>query len=72
MVLVIGVPVGSVIASSTYTAVIVVSKADLCKVALLRSLGRNRGEFRGFASVELSMAEADGHRVTVVRTSLDL
>jgi hypothetical protein len=44
-------PVGSETTSSTYTATIAISRVDLCKVAWLQSLGRNRGEFTEFASI---------------------
>ena len=69
MTLIIGVLVGFKRASSTYIAVVIASRAGLCKVTWLQSLGRNRGGFREFTSVKLSKAGADGHRVVVISTS---
>jgi hypothetical protein len=62
-------PVGSETTSSTYTATIVIFTAGLCKVAWLQSLGQNRGEFREFTSITLSMAEANGHIVVAISKS---
>ena len=62
-------PVGSETTSLTYTATIAISRVGLCKVAWLQSLGRNRGEFREFTSITLSMAGADGHIFVAISTS---
>jgi hypothetical protein len=62
--------VGFETTSSTYTAIITTFIISLCKAALRQSLGRNMGEFKEFASIVLSMAEADGHIFVVVRRSM--